>query len=106
MIDKKIIRKQDIFSFISRYQEKIRSFGINKIGLFGSFVRDEQTPDSDIDFLIEFEPDKETFRNMMAFKFFMEDMLKHNIEVMTHDSISPYIKPHILKEVEYAPLTP
>jgi len=37
--------------------------------------------------------------------FFLEELLGRKIELVTTDSISPYIKPHVLKEVEYVPLS-
>ncbi|MHC5119828.1 MAG: nucleotidyltransferase family protein, partial [Planctomycetota bacterium] len=48
----------------------IRNYGVNKIGLFGSWVRGEQKPDSDIDMLVFFDPDKLTFDNYMDLNFF------------------------------------
>ena len=95
------LEKSTIISLIKKHSNKIASFGIKKLGLFGSFVREEQTVDSDIDFLVEFEPDKETFKNFMNFIFFLEDVFGRKVEVVTPDSISPYLAPYILKEVEY-----
>jgi uncharacterized protein len=81
-----------------------RAFGVRRIGLFGSFVRGEERPDSDIDLLVEFESDKKSFDVFMELSFFLEDLLRHRIELVTRESLSPYIGPHILKEVEYATL--
>jgi len=75
-----------------------------RIGLFGSFVRGEQRPDSDIDLLVEFEPGGKTFDTFMELSFFLEEILQHRIELVTVESLSPYLGPHILKEVEYADL--
>jgi predicted nucleotidyltransferase len=75
-----------------------------KIGLFGSFVRGKQPPDSDINLLVEFEPDQRTFDNFMNLSFILEDILQHRVELITVESLRPYIGPHILKEVEYAVL--
>lgn len=58
--------KEYILSTIKSNENEIFSFGIKSIGLFGSYVRDEQTENSDIDILIEFEPEKENFDNYMA----------------------------------------
>ena len=43
------LNKQAIIQFIERNRSQIRGFGVERIGLFGSFVRNEQQPDSDID---------------------------------------------------------
>ena len=69
-----------------------------------SYVRGEQRPDSDIDLLVEFEPGRKTFDAFMELSFLLEEVLQHKVELVTVESLSPYLAPHILKEVEYAPL--
>jgi predicted nucleotidyltransferase len=99
-----IATKQDILDALRQHQSHLRTFGVRRIGLFGSFVRGEQRPESDIDLLVEFEPEKKTFDAFMELSFFLEDLLSHRVELVTVESLSPYIGPHILKEVEYAAL--
>jgi predicted nucleotidyltransferase len=77
---------------------------VKKIGLFGSFVRKEQSAASDLDLLVEFEQGKKTFDNFMRLSFFLEDLFKRQVELVTIESLSPYIGPHIMNEVEYVPL--
>lgn len=93
--------KKDVFSIIEQNQRNIKSFGVKKLGLFGSFVRGEQSDDSDIDLMVEFEQGKKTFDNFMHLSFLLEDILKHRVELVTLESLSPYLRPHIIKEVEY-----
>ena len=76
-------------------------FGVRKIGIFGSFVRDDATLHSDVDVLVEFDPDRKTFDNFMNLSFFLEDILKRRVEVVTTNSLSPHIGPRILASVEY-----
>jgi len=94
--------KQDIFNLLQQNQFHLRALGVKKIGLFGSFIHGVQRKDSDIDLLVEFEPNQKTFDNFMKLSFFLEDLLQHRVEIVTLESLSPYIGPHILKEVEYA----
>jgi len=96
-----IKNKQDILSAIRKSQNKIESFGVKRLGLFGSFAQKEQNLESDIDLLVEFEQGKKTFDNFMHLSFLLENLLGHRIELVTPESLSPYIKPHIMKEVEY-----
>ncbi|MEW5758842.1 MAG: nucleotidyltransferase family protein [Candidatus Omnitrophota bacterium] len=93
--------KEDVLSIIRDNQDKIKTFGVKKLGLFGSFVRKEQTVQSDIDLLVEFYRDKKTFDNFVHLSFLLEDLLKQRIELVTNESLSPYIKPNIMREVEY-----
>ena len=96
--------KQDILNVLEENQSRLRALGVRKIGLFGSYVRGEQHPHSDIDLLVEFDPGRKTFNRFMELSFFLEEVLENRIELVTIESLSPYIGPHILKEVEYAPL--
>jgi len=99
------LTKEDIISLIQESKTKLGSLGVKSIGLFGSFVRGESSSQSDIDILIEFDSDGMTYDNFIDTCFFLEELLSHKVEVVTADSISPYIKPYIMKEVEYVPLS-
>jgi hypothetical protein len=96
--------KKEITILLRKNAARLRSFGLKRIGLFGSFVRGEQQSASDIDFLVEFEPGRKTFDNFMALSFFLEELLGRKVEIVTRESLSPYIGPHILAEVEYVRL--
>jgi hypothetical protein len=96
--------KKEIFDVLRKNGSRLRALGIKRIGLFGSFVRGEQHPDSDIDLLVEFDPGRKTFDNFMELSFSLEEMLQHKVELITLESLSPHIGPHILREVEYAAL--
>jgi len=77
-------------------------YGVSQLGLFGSSVRNEQTPSSDIDILIDFHPEKETFQNYMTVCDMLENLFKrHKIDIVTVKGLSPYIGQQILNEVEY-----
>jgi predicted nucleotidyltransferase len=71
--------------------------------LFGSYARNEQAQKSDIDILVDFEPEKETFDNFMGLYNYLEELFTgETIEVVTVNGLSPYIGQHILREVNYA----
>jgi hypothetical protein len=92
--------KRDIVSVIQENRDKIKALGVRKLGLFGSFVREEQRPESDVDVLVEFQPDQKTFDNFIQLSFFLEDILRQPVELVTTESLSPYIGPYIIEEVE------
>jgi hypothetical protein len=94
--------KEEILQKIEENIEKIRGFGIKKIGIFGSWVRDEQRKESDLDILIEFEDGKKTFDNYMDLKFFLEDLFGHKVDLVVREAIKPRLKPYIMSEVRYA----
>ena len=94
--------KMEILDVLHRHSYHLKTLGVKRIGLFGSFVRGEQHPESDIDLLVEFDPDQKTFDNFMNLSFVLEELLQHKVELVTTESLSPYIGPYILMEVEYA----
>ncbi len=94
--------KELIMSAIKSQKNEISRYGIKSIGLFGSYARDEQTENSDIDILIDFEPEKENFDNYMAVYDMIEKLFNdQKVEVVTKNGLSPYIGPKILNEVKY-----
>ncbi len=90
-----------ILALIQEYQKQIRAFGVKRLGLFGSFVRGQQDADSDVDLLVEFDLGQKTFDAFIHLAFFLEDLFGRRVELVTPESLSPYIGPHILREVEY-----
>jgi uncharacterized protein len=96
--------KDEILTSLRENSDRLRLLGVRRIGLFGSFARDEARPESDVDLLVEFVPNKKNFDNFMTLSFFLEDLFDRKVELVTTESLSPYIGPHILKEVEYANL--
>jgi predicted nucleotidyltransferase len=97
-----VYSKTHLLELLNEHQTQLQAFGVKRCGLFGSFARGDPTTQSDIDILVEFEPGKKTFRNFMNLAFFLESLLGRKVDLVTVESLSPYIGPHILQQVEYA----
>ena len=94
--------KDYIISVIKKNKTELTKFGIRGVGLFGSYARNEQSDKSDIDILIDFEPEKENFDNYMAvYDLFENIFINEKVEIVTKNGLSPYIGPKILNEVVY-----
>ncbi len=94
--------KQNILATLQFHKFELSKHGVSNIGLFGSYLRDEQSSKSDIDLLIDFEPDKENFDNYMAVYDILENIFENQkVEVVTKNGLSKYIGPKILKDVVY-----
>ena len=93
--------KSQILIALAEQEQRLRAFGVQRLGLFGSFVRGEQSADSDVDLLVEFRPDCKTFKNFMDLSFFLEELLGREVELVTTDALSTHIGPRILQEAEY-----
>jgi len=94
--------KENIIATLKLNKPALSKFGVQNVGLFGSYVRNEQSDKSDIDLLIDFFPEKENFDNYMAVYDLFESMFKNEkIELVTKNGLSKYIGPKILNEVLY-----
>ncbi len=97
-----MLTSKTILTKLEENKDSIKKYGVKRIGLFGSYTRNEQKPTSDIDILVEFEKGKITFDNYMDLKFFLEDLFKCKVDLVMHDAIKPDLKPYILGSVKYA----
>lgn len=100
-MQKELKNKEQIFRLLQSNSKYIRSFGIKRIGLFGSFAKNQQNENSDIDFIVEFEKDKKSYSSFIKLAFFLEELLGRKVDILTNNSLSPYLGPSILKETEY-----
>ena len=94
--------KENILHTLQTHKQEFAKYGVLNVGLFGSYLRNEQSAKSDIDLLIDFEPEKENFDNYMAVYDLFEKLFKNEkIEIVTKNGLSKYIGPKILKDVVY-----
>ena len=96
----KLHTKQELLAAITSNREVIKGYGVSNLGLFGSFSKGTFTETSDVDLLVEFIPEQKTFDNFMELSFFLEELLGRKVELVTPQSLSKFIAPHILNEVE------
>lgn len=92
---------EDVLEMINRYDLE-KKYGIKRIGVFGSFAKNEQKETSDIDVLVEFEKGAKTFDNYMDLKFFLEELFGRKVDLVIFDALKPDIKDRVLREVRYA----
>ena len=96
-----MITKQEILDFLSsRRDELSKLFSVRRIGLFGSFLRDDAEEDSDIDIVVEF--DSPSFDHYMDLKFYLEDHFSKKVDLVIADTIKPRLRPIISQQVMYA----
>jgi uncharacterized protein len=74
-----------------------RKYGIRQVRLFGSVVRGEDRPDSDVDVLVDFEP-KRSLLDLVGFELALEELFGRRVDVISARGISPYIEEQVLRE--------
>jgi len=95
-----MIDRGDIIKYLRQHKaELITEYNLSKIGIFGSFARGEQTADSDIDFIVEFNPGTENlFQLKLALKKLFEQQFHKDVDICREKYIKPYYKKRILKD--------
>jgi uncharacterized protein len=94
------LTRDDAFERLVAAEVDIRAFGVRRLALFGSVLRGEARPNSDVDVLVEFSPDLKTFDHFMGLALYLEQLLGRRVELVTPEYLSPYLGPHILREAE------
>jgi len=94
--------KIEIIKILKQHNKDLKEkFKVKEIGLFGSYVRNEQRRKSDIDILVKFEEEGITFDNYMNLKFYLEELFSTKVDLVMKDSIKKALKSYILQEVVY-----
>ncbi|HTP65869.1 MAG TPA: nucleotidyltransferase family protein [Geobacteraceae bacterium] len=93
--------RNEIIELIRKNDDFLIAHGVKRIGLFGSYARGEARESSDIDLIVEFDAGKKNYDNFIELCFFLEDLLGHKVDLLTPESISPFIRRHIEKDTHY-----
>lgn len=96
---KTTLNATELFNIIDQNKSLLNSCTVKRIGLFGSYVRNEQTSKSDVDILVEFN--QATFDNFMTLAFSLEKLFHRKVDLIMPESLSPHILPFVEKEVKW-----
>jgi predicted nucleotidyltransferase len=76
-------------------------YGVTEIGVFGSYVRGEQKPDSDIDILISLtDPPKISLLDLVDLQYYLGDLLGMEVDIAVKRNLRKRIGQRILREVQ------
>lgn len=92
----KTIDKESIISFLKANKEFLKeNFGVINIGLIGSYARNEQREDSDIDFLVEF--DEVSFDKLAGLYIYLEKIFQKKLDIVRNGK---YLRKKFLEEIK------
>ncbi|MBK7149086.1 MAG: nucleotidyltransferase family protein [Bacteroidetes bacterium] len=99
-----MLSKTEILNTLRSQKAFLRQkFHVAQIGLFGSFARDENTEQSDIDFLVVIEPDIPNYRQTKnALREYLSRTFNKEVDLANPNSLKPHFKDRILKTAVYA----
>ena len=90
--------RSDVQARLRAVQTEIFGLGVRRLALFGSVRRDTARPDSDVDLLVEFEPEQKTLAHLVDLGDLLESVLGRHVEIVTAEGLSPFLRPHILAD--------
>jgi hypothetical protein len=94
------LTRQHTIAVLTGSEPEIRALGVARLALFGSVLRNEAGPDSDVDLLVQFVPGAKTYAHFLALSELLEQRLGRRVELVTTEALSPYIGPRILAEAQ------
>lgn len=94
-------KKEEILEFLRLHKDEIaKRFGVKKMALFGSYVRDTANEKSDIDIVIELECSN-SFRSFFQFKYYLESIFGKKVDLGIESNLKPIVKKKIKNEMIY-----
>lgn len=96
-----MLTSDTIIKTLHQHRSEIQHYGVRRIGLFGSFQKNNQYQKSDIDILVEFKKGKKTFDNYMELKFFLERLFKRSVDLVVKEAVKYELQTSIFKSVRY-----
>ena len=95
-----MLTRQQTIAVLTGSEAEIRALGVARLALFGSVLRNEARPDSDVDLLVQFVPGAKTYDHFLALSELLEQRLGRPVELITTEALSPFIGPRILAEAQ------
>ncbi|WP_347179243.1 nucleotidyltransferase family protein [Roseofilum acuticapitatum] len=91
------MNQETVISTLKEHLETLHHLGVKSLDLFGSVARNEARPDSDLDFLVEFEG-QITFDAYMDLKFFLEDLFTKKVDLVIKEDLKPQIREVVINQ--------
>ena len=91
--------RDEIIATIKSNRQALKRYGVKSLALFGSAARDSLRKRSDIDILVQFDP--ATWTNYIGLKFYLQDLLGREVDLVTPKAIKPVMRPSIEKDLLY-----
>ena len=95
------VRRDDILRLLAEHRDELRvRHGVTSLELFGSVLRDEAGPDSDVDLLVEFDPAWSVgLFKLLDLQQYLEGILETKVDLVTASGLRPWLREHIRREL-------
>lgn len=92
------MKRNEVLTIVAAHRDELKAMGVKSLDLFGSVARDEATPESDVDFLVEFDRRIGLFQ-FISIKHYLEDILGCDVDLGTLDALREHFRKPVLKDV-------
>jgi hypothetical protein len=92
------MKRDEVLAIIAAHREQLQKMGVKSLNLFGSVARDEARPDSDVDFLVEFNRAVGLFE-FIEVRLYLQDILGCSVDMGTEDALREHLREPVLKDV-------
>jgi uncharacterized protein len=97
------MRRDEVIARLKQAEPALRARGIRRAAVFGSVARGDARPDSDIDIMIELDPDAQlTIYDYVGLKEFVSTFFDQPVDVVSRDGLKPYVRPSVTADAVYA----
>lgn len=90
--------KNQVLRLLKDCRTDLTKYHVKALYLFGSVARDEESPHSDVDILVSFD-NSPTFDLFMDLKFFLEDLFKRKVDLITESGLRPELRKNVNKDL-------
>lgn len=97
-----MLTQKKVLNMIKQHAGELETYGVKKLGVFGSFAKSVENSRSDVDVLVEFVRNRKTFDNYMNLKFYLEKIFHRKVDLVIKDALKTSIKKQVLSDVIYA----
>jgi hypothetical protein len=91
--------RDDVVEVLKSRRTAYKRYGVKTLALFGSAARNRMRKTSDVDIMVQFE--QPTWVNYIGLKFYLEDLLGRNVDLVTPDSLKPAVRPSVERDLLY-----
>ena len=92
------MKRDEVLAIVASHRGKLQEMGVKSLQLFGSVARDEAGPDSDVDFLVEFNRPMGLFE-FIEIRLYLEDILGCSVDMGTLKALRENLREPVLKDV-------
>ncbi len=95
------MKRDEVLAIVAAHREQLQAMGVKSLDLFGSVARDEARPDSDVDFLVEFDRVGGFFQ-LLRVQYYLEDILNSAVDLGTQDALKEHLREPVLQDIVHA----